>query len=186
MPASGRQIVFGVLAFFLIKICFISIGFWSMNGPRLGDDAYVYLWYSLSSIFNDLGSSPALTSLEQFAASVPQQDIPAEARDNFYRILLRTGNIAQNYIHMFLGLIMPASWSFYALFWFQEFFIVIDKMRGEVEVPTGHYVISVDENHLVSNCANEINQLNIDLNVVTEIDKYFLIFIKFGESLTFN
>ncbi len=101
-----------------------------MNGPRLGDDAYVYLWYSLSSIFNDLGSSPALTSLEQFAASVPQQDIPAEARDNFYRILLRTGNIAQNYIHMFLGLIMPASWSFYALFWFQEFFIVIVMSAG--------------------------------------------------------
>ncbi|MGI9394681.1 MAG: hypothetical protein ACR2OY_08540, partial [Boseongicola sp.] len=58
----------GIVLFFLIKLAFISFGLGSKEGPRLGDDSYVYLYYSLS-VNNELSGPPVPESLKNFATA---------------------------------------------------------------------------------------------------------------------
>lgn len=129
-PSSNRSILFGVLAFFVIKLCFISFAYWGMSGPRLGDDAYVYMWGATSTTFNDVNQSPGVSALAEFSSSISAEEINQDDQFAFYRVLLRTTGASSNLVHYIFGYFKPDGWSFYALFWLQESFVLIVMAIG--------------------------------------------------------
>lgn len=129
-PSTYRGLLFGVLAFFLIKFFFISIGFFGMSGPRLGDDAYVYMWGAISTPFSGLNESPGISSLASFSSEILSDEIDDEDKFAYYRVLLRTVSTSSNMVHYLFGLLQPEGWSFYGLFWLQELFVLCVMTTG--------------------------------------------------------
>lgn len=129
-PSTVSNIMVGVVAFFLIKLCFISSGFWGMIGPRLGDDAYVYIWGTISTPMNDLSNTPGLASIKEFSELALTNGISDEGRFSFFRVLLRTVGTSDNIFHYLFGYMPSNSLSFYSLFWIQEFIVLFVMSIG--------------------------------------------------------
>jgi hypothetical protein len=116
---KGSGFAIGLVLFFLIKLSLISVGLWSKEGPRLGDDAYVYLYYGEVADAHPLESiGPA--SLAQMAP--PDRLAQASDQDRFQanRVLMRTTKNAR------LFSLWPIKWlptqnlSYYQVFWLYE------------------------------------------------------------------
>lgn len=119
----------GIFLFFLIKLAFISFGLGSKEGPRLGDDAYVYLYYSLS-VNNTLSDAPGPESLRSFANSERLASASTEAQFDAHRVLMRTGLYPRLILHWATSFLPLEKLSFYQAFWFQELAVLFIMTLG--------------------------------------------------------
>ncbi|MGI9389300.1 MAG: hypothetical protein ACR2O1_04510 [Boseongicola sp.] len=119
----------GIMLFFLIKLAFISFGLGSKEGPRLGDDAYVYLYYSLS-VNNELSNAPGPKSLKNFATSERLQAAPPERQFDAHRVLMRTGLYPRLILHWATSHLPLEKLSFYQAFWLQEVAVLLVMTIG--------------------------------------------------------
>jgi hypothetical protein len=126
---SSRRLWIGLALFFALKLAFISIGLWSKDGPRLGDDAYVYLFHA-ESPGNVLASTPGPESLRAFAT----EDRVAEADDTqrffAYRVLMRVAGEGALSGLWAVGALVPDDVGFHAAFWIHELAALIFLTAG--------------------------------------------------------
>lgn len=130
-PASHRQLLIGASLFLAIKLLFVSFGAFSMHGPRIGDDSYVYLWFTEQTGFSELMESPGVRSITDFSEKIDVESLDEEGRFSYYRVVMRlVGHPKNNFLHGIFAPTLGTDLSFYQLFWIQEIVISIILSLG--------------------------------------------------------
>lgn len=129
-PSTTRGLAIGVLLFVLAKLLFVSFGAFSMSGPRIGDDSYVYLWFTRSNVFNELSRSPAVRSIEESAAAVATSTLTSQQEFAIDRVLLRVTGHGETFLNLVTAPIVGSEISFYLQFMLQEILVIVVMALG--------------------------------------------------------
>lgn len=115
----SRGLMIGLAFFVLIKLIAISFGLGSKEGPRLGDDSYVYLYYGELA-----GDLPLQMSGPSSLRDMVNLDTLAKAdeRSRFlvHRALMRTTQSSRLFTLWPIKLLPVEQLSFYQTFWIYE------------------------------------------------------------------
>jgi len=124
-----RDLKQGLILFFLIKLLLISFGFASKEGPRLGDDALVYLYYAetpLNARLTEVGPSSLREMAETFGreGAGPAEKLMAD------RVLMRVAGERGTSLLWVHALFDHSKLGFYTSFWLQELLTLIVLTAG--------------------------------------------------------
>lgn len=129
-PTTRRGLTTGIGLFLAIKLIAVSFGILSMQGPRIGDDSYVYLWFARASPWSDLGDSVAVSSIRKFESRIDANNLSPELKFERDRVMLRVPAQADMLLQGLLEPVATAPLSFYTMFWVQEVLIALAMALG--------------------------------------------------------
>ncbi len=124
-PSSLRDVTYGVLIFFILKVLLISAGIATHKTPRMGDDSFVYLWFAKSNLTNELYNSRGVRSLERQASELAQ---PKHSPDQIYlrnKAAWRVTGHSPSFATNLFAKLENTKLGFYQMFWIQEFVGII-------------------------------------------------------------
>lgn len=119
----------GLLVFFIIKLAAISVGLGSKEGPRLGDDAYVYLFYGELADRNPL-TLPGPASLADMAPKAFLAELDEQSRFAAHRVLMRTTQTSRLFSLWPISVVPTDRLTYYEAFWLYELGVLAVMTMG--------------------------------------------------------